>query len=103
MFIEFEIKEEDRIYRGLFNIHHIISLQIEDSCEVLIISLTDDTIRFFDGEGFCLVLLNAFKRALRGESIILDGIGYIRPLKPMEGYTGPNNTTTKPMTWRNFP
>ena len=99
MFIEYDITEEDVTYKALINVNHIVCLTVENISlheQEFIIHCTNDTVRFYDKPND---LYEAFKRALCGESVIIEGIGYVRPLNAKTPSMGPITH----MTWRNFP
>ena len=97
MFIEYEIEEEGEIYCSIVNVDHLIV--IEGTEDEVVVFMTSDTVRFYLVEPKNLLLYDAFKRALCGESVIIEGIGYVRPLNAKTPSMGPITH----MTWRNFP
>jgi hypothetical protein len=101
MFIEYEIKENDELCTSVINVRHIVVLEATEN--ELVIFMSTNTIRFFLDERSNWLLYDAFKRALCGESVTIEGIGYVRPLKPAENHTQPSIAPIKSMTWRNYP
>lgn len=100
MFIEYEIKEEDEIYCSIVNIDHLVV--IEGTEHEVIIMMTSDNVRFSLGEHKNWLLYDAFKRALCGESVTIEGIGYVRPLKPVDAPIKPSLDPIKAITWRDY-
>ena len=100
MFIEYEIKEENETYSSIMNVDHIVVIEISDI--QLIIWMSLDTVRFSLNDDGNFILYDAFKRALCGESVIIDGIGYVRPLMPSRQPKEPSMLPITSMNWRNY-
>lgn len=95
MFIEYEIKEGIINYKGIININNICVIKEEN-----------DHLYIFYGQDMIVfniqptTLYNAFRRSLLGESIQMNGIGFVRPLEPPKT---PSLAPVKTMTWRDVP
>ncbi len=76
MFIEYEIKEEEEILSAIINVDNLCLIDRQNN--ILEMYCTHETFRFYESVD---ILYDAFRRALCGESITLEGKGFIRPLQ----------------------
>ncbi len=100
MFIEYEIKKKDEVYSSILNTDHIVIIEASD--EEFFIRISSGDVRFFLGQDGNWSIYDAFKRALCGESVTIEGIGYVRPLKPIEIPIKPSIDPVKAITWRDY-
>ncbi len=98
MFIEYEIKEYDETYSSILNTEHVVGIEVAET--EVVIWLSSETIRFALDDDANFLLFDAFKRALCGESVTIEGIGYVRPLKPTIPPITPSLDPIKAITWR---
>jgi hypothetical protein len=105
MFIEFEIKENPNgsAIRSIININNILYIDNTSDEGILSINVVNDCIRFVLKEENVNLVYYAFKRALSGDSVTIDDIGYIRPLNHQHpSKTNPMWPVTA-ISWRDVP
>ncbi len=95
MFIEYEIREDIETHIGIINCDCLTAIEIKSDVfcatlfnENLVVRIQPKTV------------YNAFRRALLGESVQMNGIGFVRPLEPLKT---PSLAPVKTITWRDVP
>lgn len=94
MFIEYEIKEKDNIWVGIINCDHLCNIVYRNYD--VVVEVSDGSLSFKHNKE---LVYEAFKRAICGESVVIDEIGFVRPLKPHPSSSNPMWPVTS-INWR---
>ena len=99
MFIEYQIKEGDETFEAVLNIGRITAITLDylDDEFAVIIYTTGGDQRFDDN---AKIIYDAFKLALIGESVTIESVGYVRPLRAASAPKEPSLEPIKYFDWR---